>query len=129
MNIVEFLIELFSNIGRFSKSKTEESANFSNRRIIGILQAITFFTGTLLLYFESSYIWGLKEPMKSILVFLSISILMSLILILILHKFEVLYSLNFPQFLWLTLSFSVFLLGIFYGINFLLSDLFFASKT
>ncbi len=128
MNILEFLFEFFSNIGMIGSSKTKKSENFSNNRTVNIFIAISFFVGMLLLYVETNYIFGLKEFAKSILVVFIISVFVSLLLIFILNRLELVTSISLSKFFQILISFTVFFAAIFFGINFMLSDLFFDSR-
>lgn len=124
MSILEFIGEVLSNLHLLSGSKSDESESFSNKKSVFILQASTFIVGLILLYIETDYIFGLKESGKSILIFFGLAILISLIVLAILHKFEILYSLKFSEFLWLIIPFTLFFTSLLFGINFMLSDLF-----
>ena len=128
MSILEFIGEILANLHLFSGSKSDESESFSNKKSVFILQAFTFIVGLILLYIETDYIFGLKESGKSILIFFGLAILISLIVLAILHKFEILYSLKFSEFLWLIIPFTLFFTSLLFGINFMLSDLFFEAK-
>ena len=128
MNILEFLFDFFSNIGMLGSSKTKKSENFSNNRKVNIFIAISFFVGMLLLYVETNYIFGLKEFAKSILVVFIISVFVSLLLIFILNRLELVTSISLSKFFQILISFTVFFTAIFFGISFMLSDLFFDSR-
>lgn len=129
MSILEFIGELLSSLHLLSGSKSDKTESFSNKKSVFILQASSSIIGLILLYIETDYIFGLKESGKSILVFFGLAILISLILTAILYKFEILYSLKITEFLWLIISFTLFFTSLLFGINFILSDLFFEAKS
>ncbi len=129
MSVLEFLFEALSNIGNFTgNSKSEKSTNFSDKKVVFILQFLALIIGFVLLYIEGSYIFSLKEVAKSMFIFFGLSILFSIIIIFLMNRFKILYSLNISQFFWLLISFTLFLASLLFGMNYIFSDLFFARK-